>query len=320
MSHLRFASEPALEPVAPGAPRLGVMPSIDNLRCFVAASKTLNFRRAARVVALTPTALSQRIKQLERELGAKLFARTTRAVTPTPAGLALLPFAERCLAAASDCRRAARGETGPASVDLTLGTRHELGMSWILPQLARMGQRMPWLNLNLYFGSGVDLLLRTRTMELDCAVTSTRFEDPKLAALPLHREDYVFVAAPALLRRQPFTRHVHAERHTLLDISSEQPLFRYWRDAVAGRGTVKFQRATWLGGIDAIRHRALEGAGVAVLPHYHVKQDLAERRLHKLFPSSSLVCDYFRLVFRADDPRRWAFDALAEAMLAAPLS
>ena len=312
---LRSGTAPASETA-----HLGAMPSIDNLRCFVAASKTLNFRRAARVVALTPTALSQRIKQLEQELGAELFVRTTRAVTLTQAGLSLLPSAERCLAAASDCGRTARGETGPAPLDLTLGTRHELGMSWLLPQLAGLAERMPWLNLNLYFGSGPDLLLRTRTLEIDCAVTSMRFEDPKLASVALHREDYVFVAAPGLLRAHPFNRPEHAEQHTLLDISSEQPLFRYWRDATSGNKALKFRRATWLGGIDAIRHRALEGAGVAVLPHYHVKHDLSARRLRRLFPTVSLGCDYFRLVFRADDPRRTVFEALARSMLAAPLS
>ena len=307
-----LASHPAL-------PLLGAMPSIDNLRGFVAASKTLNFRRAARIVSLTPTALSQRIKQLEQELGVELFARTTRAVTLTQAGLALLPSAERCLAAAHDCGRAARGETGPAPMDLTLGTRHELGMSWILPQMAGISARMPWLNLNLYFGSGPDLLLRARTLEIDCAVTSTRFEDPKLVALPLHREDYVFVATPALLRTQPLTRPEHAQHHTLLDISSEQPLFRYFRDA-AGAAPLEFARATWLGGIDAIRHRALEGAGVAVLPLYHVKKDLAERRLRKLFAAVALRCDYFRLVFRADDPRHAVYEALAHSLLGCPLS
>ena len=298
---------------------LGATPSLDNLRCFVAASKTLNFRRAARIVSLTPTALSQRIKQLEQELGAELFARTTRAVSLTQAGLALLPSAERCLAAAHECGRAARGETGPAPTDLTLGTRHELGMSWILPQLPSISQRMPWLNLNLYFGSGPDLLLRARTLEIDCAVTSTRFEDPKLVALPLHREDYVFVAAPSLLRERPLTRLAHAQHHTLLDISSEQPLYRYFRDA-PGAAALKFRRAAWLGGIDAIRHRALEGAGIAVLPHYHVKKDLAERRLRKLFPAICLGCDYFRLVFRADDPRHAVYEALAQSLLATPLS
>ena len=57
-----------------------ILPSLDNLRCFVAAAQSSSFRAAARVVALTPAALGQRIKQLEEQIGVPLFERTTRRV------------------------------------------------------------------------------------------------------------------------------------------------------------------------------------------------------------------------------------------------
>src|SRR6185503_17822397 len=111
------------------------LPALDSLRCFAEAARLLNFRAAARAVALTPAALGQRIQQLEAQLGRPLFHRTTRRVTLTEAGLALLPHAQTALAAADACLRAGRGETGPPPQELVLGTRHELGMSWIVPML-----------------------------------------------------------------------------------------------------------------------------------------------------------------------------------------
>jgi LysR family transcriptional regulator, glycine cleavage system transcriptional activator len=57
------------------------LPSIDVLHGFLAAAQTLNFRRAARQVALTPAALGRRIQLLEELCGAALFHRTTRSVT-----------------------------------------------------------------------------------------------------------------------------------------------------------------------------------------------------------------------------------------------
>ena len=86
-------------------------PSFDSLRCFLAAARALNFRAAARSVALTPTAFGQRIKQLEEQFGVPLFVRTTRSVSLTERGLALLPAVERCLAAVDECSRVARGPT-----------------------------------------------------------------------------------------------------------------------------------------------------------------------------------------------------------------
>ena len=82
------------------------IPDVDNLRCFLAAAQLLNFRSAARSVALSPAALGQRIRQLEHEVGSQLFHRTTRSVVLTEAGLNLVPHARRALEALGDCARA----------------------------------------------------------------------------------------------------------------------------------------------------------------------------------------------------------------------
>src|SRR5687767_2004537 len=112
-----------------------MLPSLENLRCFDAAARLLRFRAAAKTVALTPAAFGQRIRQLEDELGVPLFERTTRRVRLTSAGLALLPHARACLDAAASCARAARGELGPPPAEIVMGTRHELGVSWLTPLL-----------------------------------------------------------------------------------------------------------------------------------------------------------------------------------------
>jgi LysR family glycine cleavage system transcriptional activator len=300
-----------------------MLPSLESLRCFVAAARLLNFRRAARSVALTPAAFGQRIKQLEEQLDAPLFRRTTRSVVLTEAGLALLPVAQRCLDAAADCARAARGDGGRAPMEVVLGTRHELGLSWIVPQLDAVASAHPWLQLHLYFGSGSDLMLRVRSMEIDCAVTSSRLADPKLDSVRLHRESYVFVASAALLRQRPLSRAEDAPGHVLLDADASLPLFQYWRDA-PGAGdllrSARFARVVRLGTIEGIRLRVAAGAGVAVLPEYLVREELRTRELERVFPAVTPNHDYFRLVFRADDPRRSAYESLAKVLLERPLT
>jgi LysR family glycine cleavage system transcriptional activator len=297
-----------------------VLPSIDSLRCFTAAAKLLNFRAAARSVALTPAAFGQRIKQLEEQLGTSLFQRTTRSVRLTESGLALLPAAERCLVAAADCvRSGAAGSRSLAPMDVTIGTRHELGLSWILPQLDGLTKTQPWLRLHLYFGSGADILMRVRSMEIECAVTSSRLTDPKLDSLRLHREDYVFVGAAALLEKKPLDKPKHAEQHTLLDTDVGLSLFRYFRDAPGGGDHLHFGSVVRLGTIEAIRLRLLAQAGIAVLPEYLVRKDIAAGRLAKILPSVTLISDWFRLIFRDDDPRRSIYEQMAKQMSEMPL-
>jgi DNA-binding transcriptional LysR family regulator len=295
------------------------LPPIECFRCFAAAVETLNFRAAAQLVGLTPAALGQRIKQLEDHMGVALFERTTRSVTLTPAGAALGPYAQRCLDAVTDCVRAARGDLGPPPMEVVLGTRHELGMSWIVPELDRLARVFSHVTFHLYFGSGEDLLLRIRTREIDCAVTSTRVQDPRLDAFKLHEEAYVFVASRTLLAKNPFSRNEHAAKHTLIDTRAELPLFGYWRDAVGGGDRLRFARVVRAGTIAAIERMVCDGKGVAVLPRYLVATKIERGTLRELFASVRPRSDHFRLVFRADDPRRAFYDALARRLVEVPL-
>lgn len=295
------------------------LPSVESLRCFAAAAKFLNFRAASRAVALTPAAFGQRIKQLEDQLGAQLFVRTTRSVRLSTAGLALLPAAQRALASMEECTRVVNATGTLPPMDLVLGTRHELGLSWILPQIDRLKALFPSIEIHLYFGSGPDLVNRVRTMQLDCAVTSTRLADPKLEGLRLHREDYVMVASPALLAKNPLASPEDTKNHTLIEISDDLPLLRYWRDSPKGQDLV-FAKLGRFGTIEAIRQRVLAGAGVGVLPKYLVQGDLDDKRLKVVLPKVVPLHDYFRLVIRADDARRSVFEALAKALAEVPLS
>lgn len=295
-----------------------MLPAIESLRCFVTAARLSSFRAAARTVGLTPAALGQRIRLLEDHYGTRLFARTTRRITLTERGLTLLPVAERCLAAAGECA-GVLGGAGEPQLELTIGTRHELGLSWLVPELGRLRQAHPSWEFHVYFGSGEDLLARVRAMDIDCAITSSRIADDRLQTFRLHEEKYVLVASRALAKKQPLTKPQHAAGHRLLDISASLPLFSYLRDARATEGEFPFSRVIRMGTIEAIRQRVLAGDGVAVLPLYLVQEDLRRGHLVKLLPKVQLLTDYFRLVFRADDPRQKALESLANSLRKLPL-
>lgn len=295
------------------------LPDIDSLECFEAAARLLNFRAASQAVSLTPAALGKRIAQLEGQLGRKLFHRTTRKVELTEAGLALVPRAQALLGQARECVRAVRGETGPPPMELSLGTRHELGLSWIVPMLGHLRGALPHVTVHLYFSSGHDLERRVRSADVDCAVISRAAIAP-LAGERLHREDYVFVGSPKLLARQPLVKDEQAVFHTLLDVHRELNLFNYWRDAQGGGERLHFGHVLVMGTIAAIRMLVLAGEGVAVLPSYLVGPDIEKKKLQVIFPEVTPRSDWFRLLYRADDPRRALYQALARAMLDVPLA
>ncbi|XVQ06805.1 LysR substrate-binding domain-containing protein [Spirillospora sp. CA-255316] len=171
-----------------------------HLAGFVAVAEELHFGRAAERLHIAQSPLSQQIRLLERDLGVKLFDRTTRSVRLTAAGRALLEPARHLLAEASAVRRTVQaahlGEVGR----VTLGFAGASSYS-ALPVLARtVTSELP----------GIELVLEGQTYAGEAL---GRIADGSL--------DLGFVALP--VRRGISARVVRLER-LLLALPDGHPL------------------------------------------------------------------------------------------------
>ncbi len=287
---------------------------LDSLRCFDAVATTLNFRAAATRVHLSPAAFSDRIRRLEEDLGQPLLARTTRKVSLSDKGRQLLPLVRDVLERVSRLRADA-GDSKPLPFELNIGTRYELGLSWLCPALTPLARARPERTIHLYNGDTPDLRARLERGELDALVGSMRLTSTGLAYAALHDEEYAFVGRKVRLRKSSDARAL-----TLVDVTSDLPLFRYFLDALPAGEPWSFQAVEYMGGIAAIRRRLLDGGGrVAILPTYFIRDDLRSGRLVRLMPRVRLRTDSFRLVWRAGHPRGDELQALAAELRAFPL-
>ncbi len=292
------------------------LPDLESLRCFVAAAHHLSFRRAAKEVALSPAAFSDRMRRLEEQVGERLFLRTTRSIRLSKAGERALPHALAAIAAA---KKTLDSGHHPVPFDLVLGTRFELGLSFLSPNLAALAKARPERRMHLYFGDTDALLAALERGEADAIVTSARVSRARVETLALFEEHYGLVAAPDLLARKPLASFRDADAHTLLDLHPDLPLFRYFLDGRPAKEVWRFDSVQRLGTIAAVAHGAREGAGVAVLPRYFVLPDLERGTLVEPMPKAKLASDHFRLLFRSGHPRADDIADLCAELRAFPL-
>jgi len=137
--------------------------------------------------------VTARMKKLEDDLGAELFAREGRGLKLAAAGRALLPYAERLLELAEEAREAVRGDGAKGT--LRLGAMESTAAVRLPVPLAEFHRRHPEITLDLKTGATQPLIGQVLNGDLDAALVAEPAEDPRLETLPVFVEDLV-VAMP----------------------------------------------------------------------------------------------------------------------------
>ena len=145
-----------------------------HLEHFLAVAEEQSFTRAAARIHLVQSALSVSVRSLERELGARLFDRTTHSVQLTSAGHALAVEARRTLAAAEAARDAVAAVQGGVRGTVRLGIMHSLGLIDLAGLLTRYHREHPEVRLvpTPAEGGSVELTRAVSNGTLDLAFVS----------------------------------------------------------------------------------------------------------------------------------------------------
>ncbi|MGA8113240.1 MAG: LysR family transcriptional regulator [Actinocatenispora sp.] len=171
---------------------------LQQMRYVVAVAETNSFTRAAERCLVVQSALSHQIARLERELGARLFERTSRRVRLTPAGDAFLPAARQCLDAAERAAAEVAAAVGEVRGRLAVGLIPTAAAVDIPGALRTFRQRYPHVRIGLRVGASEDLIEQVRQGALDVAFLGlpTTASPQGVAAHELARDRLVAVVAP----------------------------------------------------------------------------------------------------------------------------
>jgi DNA-binding transcriptional LysR family regulator len=171
---------------------------LQQLALFVRTVETGSFSRAAREFGLTQPSASRAVAALEERLRVRLIARTTRQVSATDAGEALLARARDALAAVEDAENAARGADRLSGV-LRVALPSTYGARRIAPLLPAFLNRHPHLKVDLMMSDRYENLIAEGA---ELALRVGEQPDSSFVARKLESARRLFIAAPSYLARR----------------------------------------------------------------------------------------------------------------------
>lgn len=170
---------------------------LQQMRYVVAVAETRSFTRAAELCHVVQSALSHQIKALERELGVRLFARTSRRVEVTAAGTAFVTAARASLDAAERAASEAAAATGRIQGTLSIGLIPTVTVLNVPTELSRFHLAHPEVQIRLHSGGSQEFIKAIAEGRMDVAVLGLPESMPPkgINAVELAREHLVAVVS-----------------------------------------------------------------------------------------------------------------------------
>ncbi len=238
------------------------------------------FRAAAEKLHASQPAISQRIGQLERALGTRLFERHARGVSLTVRGQALLTQAERMLQLRRDMLAIAQA---PDAIGgrLVISVAETIVQTWLPTLLARVHDVFPALALNIEVDTTP--LMRTHLLghQVDLAFLMGPLQEPQVENLDLCRYRLAWLAGPTL--------RLGAEPLQIADLGA-WPLLTYPASSrpyqalqqILARAGVRDARLYGSASISTTARMVRDGIGVGVLAPAALRHELAEGQLRQI--------------------------------------
>lgn len=256
------------------------MSEIDDLAAFAVLIEAGSFTLAAQQLGCSKGQLSKRISQLEARFSVVLLQRTTRRLSLTAAGAALLPQAQALVAQVERARQALARLKDDMAGPVRMTVPVSLGETFFDGLLLEFSGQYPEVQIELELNNSYRDLARDG---FDLAIRAEVANDDRLVAKPLLAWHEMTCASPAYLERfgVPATPHALAEHRCLLNShysGREEWLYHQQHELLRVRVSGPFASNHY----SLLKKAALSGAGIARLPSYLLQTELADGRLRWL--------------------------------------
>ena len=253
---------------------------IRQLRAFIAIAELGTFTAGAQRVHVTQAAISMQIRQLENELGARLFIRAPRRVMLTEAGEQLLQRARQILrdhdAAVDEIAELAGAQRGR----LRIGSASAMVTTDVLPELLKeLRQQHAGAEVTVSSGTSESLVQQILGGELDLAFVSLPVEARGINTERLSQDQLVAVASPRHRLAKQRTISAYSLAGEKLILGERGGNTRRLIDQFFAQAGVTLQVSMELSRQAAIRRMVEEDMGVGIVPLQTVSEAVAKGRL-----------------------------------------
>lgn len=244
---------------------------------FIAVSETLNFGLAAERLGMSRATVSAQVGELERQLGVRLFQRSTRAVRLTEAGAAYRTALGGVVSQATQAAQIAEGYQQQAVGKIRVTAPDEIVGRFIIPAMAEVLADQPGLSMEIELTSRrVDVIAEG----FDLAIRASLAIEPNLIVRRLGVSPVTLTASPEYLARQgvPQTPE-ELTAHQIVHHSGLKAgaLYAMRRGEEERRIPITARILIDAGG--ALRDAAIAGMGITYLPEFITSDALREGKL-----------------------------------------
>lgn len=291
----------------------GMADGLDGLPEFLAVGNHKSFTAAAAALGVTPTAVSQKIKNLERRLGVVLFQRTTRHVALTEPGASLFARLRPAIAEVEDALAALGDFRGRPSGNLRITAPRSSGEWLLAPLLARMREAYPELSVEVSLDDAfVDIV----AAGYDAGIRLGDAVEKDMVRVPMTKQSaWSIVASPSYLAKAGRPRkpedlvHHQAIRQRLI---ATGVVYRWELERRGKAITVDVPGGIVVDEVRLLVALAREGAGLAYVPDEPIEADLAAGRLERVLEQFMTKGPGFCLYFPARTQQQPKLRALIE--------
>ncbi len=267
------------------------------IRVFAAVAEHGAVTAAARVLGLSQPAVTAAIHKLEQELETTLLSRTSRGVTLTATGHALLKHARTLERTAIEARREIGGLEDEPRGRFTIGCHESLGAYFLPPLFAHFFAEHPAIDLVLSNANSRDVERSVIERKIDFGVVVNPEQHPESIVTPLFVDRVAIVAHEALLRgkKQPRTL---IEEHALVHVPALRQT-QFILGTLDQTGIIP-KRTVPCVSLELVKSLVLDRAGLGILPlrvaRYHTPENTVRVVAKELPGFDDRIC----LVRRAD--------------------